>query len=225
MKYKVIGFDLDNTLLDTQISAYQTGMHILLRDFMKSSYRTPPAIAEHLINLTAFNEYGHRSLEEIHNWYITNIPYAQNWNINDFFAYWRRHALKYAQLFPWTERVLRTLKNHGYRLALVTNGGSAYQRGKLSKFDDISIFDSIIISEEWGQHKPDVSIFEESLRQMHCEKDEYLFIGDNCETDIIGAHNAGIPCFWINYLSETLPFPIQEINSVYDLITTPSLLE
>ncbi|MEE8410242.1 MAG: HAD family hydrolase [Myxococcota bacterium] len=84
-----------------------------------------------------------------------------------------------------------------YRLALVTNGGSATQRHKLRRSGLDRRFEHIFISEEVGCKKPQAGIFENALRALDCSPDNAIFVGDNPMADVAGAAAVGMRTCWV----------------------------
>lgn len=104
---------------------------------------------------------------------------------------------KYVKLSPYkthliegTLDVLNYLKNN-YHLHLITNGFKEVQHIKLHETGLKSHFKQIIISEEHNLSKPDTKLFELAEQLSNSQKNECVMIGDNYDTDIIGAVNAG----------------------------------
>ena len=57
-----------------------------------------------------------------------------------------------------------------------------------------------IASEIFGYNKPDIEIYQETLRQLKLtskDVENVIFIGDNPYTDIIGAKKIGFKTAWI----------------------------
>ena len=54
------------------------------------------------------------------------------------------------------------------------------------------LVDDIVVSAEAGVAKPAPGIFEVALRRLRCPARKVLFVGDSPETDIAGAHGAGL---------------------------------
>ncbi|GIN22038.1 HAD family hydrolase [Siminovitchia fordii] len=97
-----------------------------------------------------------------------------------------------------TFQVLDTLKKD-YRLVLITNGSPDLQNTKLTITPELApYFDHIVISGGYGKGKPDRGIFEHALSLMSLQKEEAVMVGDNLNTDILGANRAGIKSVWIN---------------------------
>src|SRR5690606_19083476 len=54
--------------------------------------------------------------------------------------------------------VVHQLRQRGYPLALLTNGGSEFQRRKIRRYELDHLFDAILIEGEWGVGKPHRSV-------------------------------------------------------------------
>ncbi len=101
-------------------------------------------------------------------------------------------------LYEESLRVLEQLKGE-YKLFLLTNGSPNLQNNKLEMTPELApYFDDIIISGAYGRGKPDPSIFEHTLDKMGISKDEAIMVGDNLNTDILGATRVGMKSVWIN---------------------------
>jgi len=86
-----------------------------------------------------------------------------------------------------------------FSIGLITNGLADVQRARLAHSGLASYFPKVIISEEVGYPKPHPRIFEIACEALG-EKDRsrILMIGDNYETDIVGATEFGIDTCWVN---------------------------
>ncbi|MFC1964009.1 HAD family hydrolase [Chloroflexota bacterium] len=106
---------------------------------------------------------------------------------------------------PGSLEALRLLKAGGIRLALVTNGGSDVQRGKIAKFGLDSFFDFILIEGEFGLGKPHPDVFAKAMTELKLEPSETWMVGDDLERDIAGAQRMGIYGIWIDWRESGLP--------------------
>jgi putative hydrolase of the HAD superfamily len=59
-------------------------------------------------------------------------------------------------------------------------------------------FDTIILSEDAGYNKPAPEYFDYALRQSGASRETTLMIGDNFQTDILGAKRAGLRVAYFN---------------------------
>ena len=101
-------------------------------------------------------------------------------------------------------KVLQTLKDRGYKLALVSNASS----GKLiysamEHLDFTKYFDVTIVSADIGFRKPHPKIFELALEKLHISPQEAVMIGDVPAYDIAGAKKLGMKSILVNYLEST----------------------
>ncbi len=94
--------------------------------------------------------------------------------------------------------VLDKLKGD-YQLLLLTNGSPELQQTKLDITPQLmTYFEHIVVSGSFGKGKPDPAIFEHALKLLAVQKGEVLMVGDNLNTDILGAERAGIDSVWVN---------------------------
>lgn len=100
---------------------------------------------------------------------------------------------------------LKHFRNRGYRLALLTNGGSQSQRTKIDRFNLVPFFDCILIEGEFGAGKPDERVFLHALKQLNATAQESWMVGDDLERDITGAQALGIFTVWVDWEDEGLP--------------------
>lgn len=77
-----------------------------------------------------------------------------------------------------------------YQLHIITNGFKEVQHIKLDYSNLKSFFEHVIISEEHGFNKPDIKIFDLAQQLANAQNHECVMIGDNYDTDILGALNA-----------------------------------
>lgn len=121
-------------------------------------------------------------------------------------------------LLEGTHEVLTQLRER-YRLALLTNGITHTQEGRLERSDTGKYFDPIVISEQTGLQKPDPRIFGYLFeRAGFTDKDRALMIGDSLSSDIAGARAFGIDSCYLNQKQIASDAPTFEITSLYDLL-------
>jgi putative hydrolase of the HAD superfamily len=110
------------------------------------------------------------------------------------------HTLRDRWIRPFDEAVatVRWFREQGCRLALLTNGGSQGQRGKIDRFDLARLFDAILIEGEVGFGKPDPRIYRQALEAVGVEARHAWMVGDNLEWDVAGPQREGITGIWID---------------------------
>lgn len=85
-----------------------------------------------------------------------------------------------------------------YRLHLCSNGFHEVQYKKLKSSDTDKYFDSICLSEDAGANKPNKAYFDYAFKTTGANPQSTIMIGDNFNTDILGARNAGIDQVYFN---------------------------
>ena len=86
-----------------------------------------------------------------------------------------------------------------YRIAILTNGLTVVQRGRLARSVIRHHVSDIIISEEIGAAKPAKEFFDTAFARLgNPSKREVLMIGDGWASDIQGAVQYGIDACWYN---------------------------
>ena len=116
---------------------------------------------------------------------------------------------RWDELEPWPEvpRVLRQLRELGYRLGVYTNcskvmGHQAAERSSgnyLSSTDTKFRFDEVLTAEEIGFYKPHPKAYAAIIERLGCRPDECVFVAGS-PGDVIGATDAGMRVVWHNHV-------------------------
>ena len=94
--------------------------------------------------------------------------------------------------------VMDYLKQRGYRMHMCSNGFHEVQYKKLDACGLRDYFDTIILSEDAGVNKPSKAYFDYALKVSGASRKTTLMIGDNLQSDILGALNAGLDAMLFN---------------------------
>ncbi|WP_193750479.1 HAD family hydrolase [Curtobacterium luteum] len=96
------------------------------------------------------------------------------------------------RVFPDVVPLLRTLRERGYRIGLLTNGSEAQQLEKLAWTGLDAAFDAVCISERIGVQKPDPRAFTILAERLRVDPQACVFVGDDPEKDVQGARRAAM---------------------------------
>ncbi len=94
--------------------------------------------------------------------------------------------------------ILNALKASAIPLALLTNGESRTQRGKIERFALEPYFAHILIEEEIGAGKPFKEAYFTVLERLNYAGADIWMIGDHLENDIAAAKRHDIRTIWYN---------------------------
>lgn len=103
--------------------------------------------------------------------------------------------------YPGTLEALNKLAET-HTLVACTNGNADVFKTAAGKH-----FSHSISSEKTGTTKPDKRIFDALCKELNCRASDVLHIGDNPQTDVLGALHAGMHSIWFNREQREWPHP------------------
>lgn len=112
------------------------------------------------------------------------------------------------------------LTGKGYRMHMCSNGFHEVQYKKLRACGLDGCFQTVVLSEDAGYNKPSQQFFDYAFRVTGASCDTTLMIGDNFQTDILGAKQAGLDTAYFNRFPEyPAPEPVSyEVTSLRQLM-------
>jgi putative hydrolase of the HAD superfamily len=119
-------------------------------------------------------------------------------------ADYRAHAFRRCEFMDGAVDILGWCRRAGLASAIVTNGSSAMQRGKLEVLRLTHLVDLVIVSGEEGIHKPETELFHRVAARLGTSPTQCAFVGDNPRNDVEGARRAGMHAVWF---AKELPWP------------------
>jgi putative hydrolase of the HAD superfamily len=112
-----------------------------------------------------------------------------------------------------------------YTLGLITNGASCLQREKLAKAGLDEYFDAVVVSAEFGDGKPDPSIFMHAYSLLGSDSEHTVMIGDSIARDVDGALAVGVGAIWVNRYGQPRPADRPYLVEITTLTDLPAALE
>ena len=117
------------------------------------------------------------------------------------------------------------LKQKGYRMHMTSNGFHEVQYKKLAACGLRDYFDTIILSEDAGANKPSKQYFDYALKVSGANRATTLMIGDNLNTDILGALNARLDAMLVNRwdidakdIPSTVTFIVDSLHDIKNIL-------
>lgn len=135
---------------------------------------------------------------------------------------WTIDAVPYA----FTAPTLQKLRDMGYKIGIITNGGHDVQTKKIQILGLEAYCDEIIISGDIGAHKPDATPFLLMSERLNIPPWELMYVGDNPVNDVNGSRKAGYTPVWVkttgSWRFEDIPRAEYEVETVEEI---PALVE
>ena len=230
-KYKLLLFDLDDTLLYSDW--FKEGLiqtieeHSLTKSvdaslFLERKLRVPSHLIEKLKN-REFTPEEFRRARWVYAFSQFDIT-PDDEALTEIEKLFLQKGFSCINKDPLLISLLEDLRNH-YELGIVTNAlydprQKIYHMGLSEVFPDKTIFSA----EELGLRKPDREFFHAPLTYFEINPEDTIFIGDSWIHDVAGAMDAGMDAIWINSrgavpTTSHSPFAIvSDVKDIRDLL-------
>lgn len=123
-------------------------------------------------------------------------------------------------LMPGTEALLATLRTE-FQLGIISNGIIQNQERKLQSAGIRDYFRDMVTIDIAGFPKPDARIFHCALSRAGIAPAQAMHIGDSYQSDVLGAHGAGLSVIFFNPVGHDNPEAFPEaahMDALLDLI-------
>ena len=232
MKYKDLFIDFDDTLYDTYGNAV-IALRETFEHFRLDRWFPEPQVfydAYWRANIDLWSRY---SKGEITRPYLIVERFRRPLSAGDGFVVTEQLCLELSDYFldrcaekpgviDGAHELMDYLKQKGYRMHICSNGFHEIQYKKLAACGLRDYFTTIILSEDAGANKPSKQFFDYALQRSGASKDTTLMIGDNLQTDILGAMNAGLDAMLFNRwgvdVNESPQTPTFVVDSLQDVM-------
>jgi putative hydrolase of the HAD superfamily len=138
--------------------------------------------------------------------------------IDELAQFWFSQFGRFAVEMPAAEQVLTQLKDEGYQLAIVSNGGHDTRLNTIRGLGIETYFDEIISSGLVGFNKPQPEIFQITAERLSVQPAQCLYIGDHPINDVQGATEAGMHALWMQGFhadAEHIQYKIQQLPEIF----------
>ena len=208
MKYKDLFIDFDDTLYDTHGNAV-IALSETFECFHLDRYFEDPQVfydAYWTANIDLWTQY---AKGEITRDYLIVERFRRPLSVGEGIEVTKELCLEMSDKFldfcaskpgviDGAHELMDFLKRKGYRMHMCSNGFHEVQYKKLDACGLRYYFDTIILSEDAGVNKPAKAYFDYALKVSGANRKTTLMIGDNLQSDILGALNAGLDAMLFN---------------------------
>ena len=232
MQYKDLFIDFDDTLYDTHGNAV-IALSETFEAFRLDRYFSDPQVfydAYWTANIDLWTQY---AKGEITRNYLIIERFRRPLSVGRGIEVTKEFCLEISDKFldlcaskpdviDGAHELMDYLKGKGYRMHMCSNGFHEVQYKKLDACGLRDHFDTIILSEDAGVNKPSPLYFDYALRVSGATREKTLMIGDNLQSDILGALNAGLDAMLYNRWSidnKDIPkMPTFIVNNLRDIM-------
>lgn len=137
--------------------------------------------------------------------------------------FFRATSLQHLRLFDGVEDALKTLKENGKKVYLLSNAQSCFTVPEFNSLGIGKYFDVIIISSNVHVKKPSKQIFDFIIEKHSLNVSECVMTGNDINADIAGAETVGMDSFYIHTWQsgehpQSFPKNCTEINAITDIL-------
>ena len=184
MNNKVVLFDLDGTLVNTDL--------LIIRSFINLFDKYRP---DYKLTLKEILSFLGPTLKETFSKY-----FKEDFSIllKEYRDYFNKFFSRYICLYDGVEEMLENFKNNGIKMGIVTNRfrNSAYDI--IAPFDIEKYFSVIIGLEDMEEGKPSPDGINKALALLNVNKEDVIYVGDN-KSDFEAAKNAEVKTALISW--------------------------
>ena len=182
---KLIIFDMDGTLVDSSVTIVNAINHVrsklklevLERDLILTKVNDPE------LNPALFFYEAETFSSEHETW---------------FSEYYTNNHEKELELYKGINKLLKELREKGYKLAIATNAYRGSTLESLKHLKVLNYFESIACYDDVGRGKPAPDMLEKNLKDLKVKASDAIFIGDS-ERDLMAAKSLNMDYIMINW--------------------------
>ncbi len=118
------------------------------------------------------------------------------------------------------EPVVDELLARGHRVGAITNGNFPFHRLELARR-----FSFVVHAEEVGEMKPAAAPFARAVELIGHGPEQFVHVGDEIETDVLGAQAFGMRAVWLNRTGERNPPSVHPDAVIASLEPLPDVVD
>lgn len=198
MKYELIVFDMDGTILDTLEDLKNTMNYTLKLHNMPE--RTLDEIRSfvgngihRLIELAVVEGTCSEKIDEIH---------------KDFMKHYEVHCADFTRPYNGVKDLIKNLRNRGYKTAVVSNKADAAVQDLCIQYFP-GLFDLAIGERPEIAKKPAADMVNLALEQLQVSKENAVYIGDS-DVDVATARNSNLDMIAVDWGFRTRKFLMEQ---------------
>ena len=229
MKYKDLFIDFDDTLYDTYGNSVISLCETYEAYHLDRYFATPQVFydAYWAANIDLWTRY---SKGEITRPYLIVERFRRPLSVGEGLEVTEQLCLEMSDRFldfcssksgvvEGAHQLMDYLKRKGYRMHMCSNGFHEVQYKKLTACGLKDYFDTVVLSEDAGFNKPSKQFFDYALKMSGAQKETTIMIGDNLQTDIVGAHDAGFDTILFNRWGVApSPVPTHTVSTLREIM-------
>lgn len=102
------------------------------------------------------------------------------------------------ELVPGAVEALSAVQMSGMKVGILSNGFGSVQGRKIERAGLTGYIDKVVLSDDIGIMKPDVRLYQHAMETVGVpDSSQHIMVGDNINTDIKGALEAGWMAFFL----------------------------
>jgi putative hydrolase of the HAD superfamily len=219
-------FDLDDTLLDTASAEHRAALAFAARfPEILGSDAEGFSTSWHNIATYYFDKWSRGELTykeqrrcRVRQYFGSDLSNEESDRI---FSIYHDLSIRHWSSFSDVQPMLIQLQ--GYPLAILSNGDPEQQRAKLVELGISEWFPLLITPMDAGVCKPDKRIFQQASSQAGVQPADCLYIGDQLDSDVRAARNAGWQGIWLDRSNNGQK--VTDVPVIHSLAELPGLLE
>ncbi len=184
--FKAIGFDMDGTLIDSDIDYDKLAM---VEHDVLTSMGVPDHVFSHMMSerdmVVAGTEYLHSIGKDVTFEEVNHIIDEESARIESL-------NISRSRAFPMVRELLEEISSKGYKIGLLSRGHRSYVMKTMDMLDLTRYFDAIEAYDDHpvGEQKPDPIAMRHLAKALDIRADEIMYVGDAI-TDYLCARDSG----------------------------------